>query len=142
MLLPFYPFLTAFAIVVFLVYWVWVAAYLATAGSSQYILPGNGTICSVLSGSTGAGNTNCTFAQYLAEYGLRGMEIYHLFGLLWTMNFIVGFGQVVIAGSVATYYWTMDKKHLPLFPIWNSWKARRLGRYAAARALARWCVRL
>ena len=31
--------------------------------------------------------------------------IYHLFGLLWTNQFIVGFASVVVAGSVAQYYW-------------------------------------
>jgi choline transporter-like protein 2/4/5 len=31
--------------------------------------------------------------------------IYHLFGLLWTNQFIVGFASVVVAGAIAQFYW-------------------------------------
>ena len=30
---------------------------------------------------------------------------YHLFGLLWANQFIVGFSSVVVAGAVGSYYW-------------------------------------
>ncbi|KAJ7514833.1 hypothetical protein O6H91_23G061500 [Diphasiastrum complanatum] len=39
------------------------------------------------------------------DYTTRYLLIYHLFGLLWTWQFIVGFSYVVIAGIFSSYYW-------------------------------------
>lgn len=36
---------------------------------------------------------------------LQYVGIYHLFGLLWTIQFLVAFSQVVVAGAVGTFYW-------------------------------------
>lgn len=43
--------------------------------------------------------------------------LFHLFMFLWTQNFVSSSGYYVIAGAVATWYWTMDKMQLPRFPI-------------------------
>ncbi|KAK3235506.1 hypothetical protein CYMTET_54296, partial [Cymbomonas tetramitiformis] len=37
---------------------------------------------------------------------LQYMLLYHLFGLLWTLQFILAFTYCVIAGATANYYWT------------------------------------
>jgi len=40
---------------------------------------------------------------------------------LWTIQFIVGLGQMVLAGAFAAYYWAFDKeKHMPVFPLLGS----------------------
>ena len=44
-----------------------------------------------------------------------------LFMFFWVMNWIIGFGQMVLAGAFASYYWAWDKKeHMPVFPIMSS----------------------
>ncbi|KAJ3253641.1 hypothetical protein HK103_000429 [Boothiomyces macroporosus] len=45
---------------------------------------------------------------------------YHIFGFLWTMFFLSGINQVTIAGAIATWYWTMDKKKSLKFPVMRS----------------------
>ena len=37
------------------------------------------------------------------------MQVYHLFGWFWVMNFIVALGQCTMAGAFASYYWAPDK---------------------------------
>lgn len=52
---------------------------------------------------------------------------YHLFGLLWTNQVIVGFGYVVIAHCIAQYYWTRGiRSEMSTFPVLT-------GIYTAAR---------
>jgi hypothetical protein len=66
--------------------------------------------------------------------------IYHVFGFLWTVQFIIYASYMVMAGAVATWYWTMDKRvpppppspsltlqNLPRFPVLGS--LRRVLRY-------------
>jgi hypothetical protein len=45
---------------------------------------------------------------------------YHLFGCLWAHFFISGFSQVSIAGSIGTWYWTLDKTEKLRSPIIRS----------------------
>ena len=49
--------------------------------------------------------------------------IYHLFGLLWTTQFIAGFGTMVLAGAFAHFYWSKgDLSNLPGDPVLASLK--------------------
>ena len=36
---------------------------------------------------------------------LLGMQVYNLFGLLWTSNYVLALGQCSLAGAFASYYW-------------------------------------
>ncbi|KAJ3311676.1 hypothetical protein HDV04_003821 [Boothiomyces sp. JEL0838] len=45
---------------------------------------------------------------------------YHIFGFLWTLFFFSGINQVTVAGAIATWYWTMDKKKSLKFPVLRS----------------------
>jgi hypothetical protein len=45
------------------------------------------------------------------------MQMYMVFGLFWTWSFILGVWQTTIAGAIATWYWTRDKKSLPKSPV-------------------------
>jgi hypothetical protein len=45
------------------------------------------------------------------------MRWYHIFGCLWGWGVLSGIGQVTFAGSIATYYWTLDKKTMTKMPI-------------------------
>ncbi|CAD7702902.1 unnamed protein product, partial [Ostreobium quekettii] len=57
------------------------------------------------------------------DNALKYMFLYHLFGLLWTNQFIVGFGYVSIAGAVANFYWNRgDVSAMPARPVTASVK--------------------
>lgn len=45
------------------------------------------------------------------------MQIYVLFGFFWAWNLVIAIGDTTIAGSVATWYWTRNKKKLPWFIV-------------------------
>eukprot|EP00834_Sanchytrium_tribonematis_P000595 NODE_11_length_54881_cov_1.430718.p8 type:complete len:564 gc:universal NODE_11_length_54881_cov_1.430718:15659-17350(+) len=44
------------------------------------------------------------------------LQWYNLFGLLWGVSFIYGVHQTTIAGSVAAWYWSLNKKNIPKNP--------------------------
>ncbi len=47
--------------------------------------------------------------------------VYHLFGLLWTNQFIDALGIMVVSGAISRWYFTMDKKTgLARFPCCGS----------------------
>jgi choline transporter-like protein 2/4/5 len=49
---------------------------------------------------------------------LQYMSFYHLFGIFWTTQFVAGFGVMVTAGAVASFYWQRDD--MPRAPIRKS----------------------
>eukprot|EP01106_Pelomyxa_sp_JSP_P018081 TRINITY_DN794_c0_g1_i3.p1 TRINITY_DN794_c0_g1~~TRINITY_DN794_c0_g1_i3.p1 ORF type:complete len:354 (-),score=150.37 TRINITY_DN794_c0_g1_i3:296-1357(-) len=51
---------------------------------------------------------------------LQYAAIYHIVGLLWTVEFISAISQTAIAGSVASWYWVKDKSQMPHCPVWRS----------------------
>ena len=53
----------------------------------------------------------CCFTSHLFR-----MQVYHLFGWFWIMNFIIALGQCVLAGAFASYYWALDKKNVSESP--------------------------
>ena len=46
------------------------------------------------------------FAHSLANY----LEIYVVFGFFWAWNLTIAIGRTVMAGGVASWYWSKDKK--------------------------------
>ena len=54
------------------------------------------------------------------EFQHIGYALYNLFGLLWGLFFVSAFGQMVMAGSFAGWYWTRDKKKLPDWLVCSS----------------------
>ncbi|KAF1773448.1 Thioredoxin-like fold [Phytophthora cactorum] len=54
------------------------------------------------------------------------LMIYHLFGLLWTSQFIQAAAYATIAGAFCEYYWTLDKRQVPARPVFRSmWRTIR-----------------
>ncbi len=47
--------------------------------------------------------------EYNATTTLRYMCWYHMFGLIWTIEFIFACQQMIIAGSVASWYFSRDR---------------------------------
>jgi len=103
-----------------------VLAFLATSGEKQFKQVNNGTLSNLLCSATDAVNDfidsnktiSCNFEKYKTDDNVLRLQIAHLFGWLWFMNFIIAFGQCVLAGAFASWYWAWDKKtDVPSLPI-------------------------
>lgn len=58
----------------------------------------------------------CQFTKYKKEGGWFGswMTWFNLFAFFWAMEFVTAFGEMVLAGVFARWYWTYDKTKLPI----------------------------
>ncbi|RMX60176.1 hypothetical protein pdam_00010114 [Pocillopora damicornis] len=99
-------------------WFVGVLAFLVTAGDPQYQVVSNdtqnGQVCTqeIKDAIGSASNYTCNFVDFANDDHLFRMQIYHLFGWFWLMNFIIALGQCALAGAFASYYWAWDKKTL------------------------------
>ncbi|KXS20695.1 DUF580-domain-containing protein [Gonapodya prolifera JEL478] len=110
----------AFAIVL-VAYTLWIALFLATAQGPAVFND---------------------FGVYLSSTQLmQGLPYYHLLGFFWTYAFLVGCNQTVIAGAVASWYWTLDKKKIPGWPVIESIK-RTVGYHLGSIALGSFLIGL
>ncbi|KAJ1510665.1 hypothetical protein HMI54_003106 [Coelomomyces lativittatus] len=98
-LIVFFPLVSFVSIIILVAYYLVIAAYMATGPDTTSL-----SIISV--------PQTINFFKYF--------QWYHLFGFLWTLAFIIGVNQTTLAGAIASWYWTMDKKHLPSFPLLRS----------------------
>ncbi|PIK47953.1 putative choline transporter-like protein 2 [Apostichopus japonicus] len=112
------------------VLWCAIAVYLATSKEKTFVVNSaeNGTNvtfrnfepCDVKTFDPQGTSTECMFNSYeLPEYH-NYMQFINVFCYLWVLNFIIGLNQVTLAGVFATYFWTVDKKDLPKFPLLRS----------------------
>eukprot|EP00002_Diphylleia_rotans_P013264 TRINITY_DN2588_c0_g1_i1.p1 TRINITY_DN2588_c0_g1~~TRINITY_DN2588_c0_g1_i1.p1 ORF type:complete len:618 (-),score=154.63 TRINITY_DN2588_c0_g1_i1:157-2010(-) len=85
-----FPFFVSTALSAFIVYWIYVALYLASAGEF-----------------------NEDEQEYEQSDDLKRAMVYHLFGLLWIVAFIIAVGQTTLAITFSTWYWTAEPKNLP-----------------------------
>ncbi|XP_070556799.1 choline transporter-like protein 1 isoform X2 [Ptychodera flava] len=95
---PFWTFLT---VAILAGYWLFVYLYLATAGQPQV-------------------DSDTGFVEYVEDKEVTYFFWYHLFGLLWGSAFLWACQEITIAGAVAMWYFTRDKKNMPTFPILTS----------------------
>lgn len=93
-LILFFPLVTLSVYVAFIIWWIFVTVFLYSCGTA------------VQDPSTGA--WELTWTRQLQYVG-----VYHLFGLLWTTQFLVSFSHVVIAGAVSAYYWCRGDAESP-----------------------------
>ncbi|XP_037780693.1 choline transporter-like protein 2 [Penaeus monodon] len=60
----------------------------------------------------------CQFYDYYVDPNIPRLHIYNVFGLFWSMFFISAFGEMVLAGAFASWYWAFDKsKDVPSLPV-------------------------
>merc|ERR1719498_199304 len=101
--IAFFPMVTSVKTVLLFLWFVYIGAYMASvknfdkaeqkAGAYQLALTGNATDAPV------SADDNKT---------LRYMMMYHLFGLLWTNQIILGIGMTTVAGAVSHWYWDRE----------------------------------
>lgn len=101
------PIGTGLAIIPLAIYWFWIGAYLGTTGTPQYDATGD-------------------FTGYKTDGVWIRLQLYHLFGGLWTLAFLHAVSECVIAGAIASWYWVHDKADVPRFPVAASlWRVIR-----------------
>jgi len=89
------PIWTSIIMFAFFVYWVIILAFISSAGSPVQTEK-NGFLA----------------IEYEPNTKLRVFWWYHVIGLIWTSEFILACQQMVIAGSVALWYFTREKETL------------------------------
>eukprot|EP00164_Ancoracysta_twista_P000960 GFYU01001257.1.p2 GENE.GFYU01001257.1~~GFYU01001257.1.p2 ORF type:complete len:682 (+),score=229.41 GFYU01001257.1:660-2705(+) len=99
-----YPIITFLLMLALMLWWVFVALFLASAGTN---------VDKEIDGKPG-------YKEYTFDDDLKKMIIYHLFGGLWTAQFILALSEIVIAGAVANWYWCKDKKDVGDSPVKDS----------------------
>ncbi|XP_022247260.1 choline transporter-like protein 2 [Limulus polyphemus] len=119
---PIIPYIFMFALFVF---WGSVSLYIASAGQPSFRTVSN-TSTEKCDPHTVTDQAMCIFTKFEGDPNLFRAQIYNLFGLFWGMFFIVGVGQVSLAGAFASYYWTFKKSDVPSFAVGKGfWRCTR-----------------
>ena len=122
-LIIFFPLVPFVFMVVLVVYWALISALIYTAGEITL----DDVQCADLAFRATAAD-ECFGYSTSWDERLRYGFLYHLFGLLWTAQFIIGVALTSIAGAVASFYWSRgDSAAMPSSPVLSSF--RRTCRY-------------
>ncbi|KAK3747927.1 hypothetical protein QZH41_008845, partial [Actinostola sp. cb2023] len=135
----FFPLIPWLLQLVLFIWFIVVLLYLATNGKPDYEtvdVPNNnihnltnGTTCDPKTFDSKYPNTSasCILIGYTENPHLLRMQVYHFFGWLWIMNFIIALGQCVLAGAFASWYFAFHKpEDVPALPILSSlWRTLR-----------------
>ncbi|XP_057289899.1 choline transporter-like protein 4 isoform X1 [Hydractinia symbiolongicarpus] len=123
----FFPLLPWLMQLILFCWFVAVLAFLVTAGDAEFEQVNNGTFSKIACTATDAINDwipgsndtiSCNFKKYVNNDNILRLQVFHLFGWFWIMNFIVAFGQCALAGAFASWYWAWDKKtDVPTLPV-------------------------
>jgi choline transporter-like protein 2/4/5 len=63
----------------------------------------------------------CKFDEFTKPEGLiYWLQWFNLFGFYWAMNFVTSYGEMVLAGVFAKWYWTRDKSMIPCSTLCTS----------------------
>jgi choline transporter-like protein 2/4/5 len=117
--LIFFPYIIVAMLIILLILWVFVSAYLASAGE---ITPSDMSSAMKEKMNTQF-NTSSTlqFKDYKDNEVTKYLIIYVFFGMLWTNQLIQAIGMFTIAGCVSYWYWH-DADEIPNSPVWASFK--------------------
>ncbi|KAK3877288.1 hypothetical protein Pcinc_017991 [Petrolisthes cinctipes] len=107
-----------------------VAVLLASAGKAEYRLMCSiddcqcdgikeNETCSMDSfNASNCPGASCQFYDYVVDPNIPRLHIYNVFALFWTMFFVSAFGEMVLAGAFASWYWALNKpKDVPTFAV-------------------------
>ncbi|KAF4322258.1 hypothetical protein BBO99_00002271 [Phytophthora kernoviae] len=124
--LTLYPIVPTICAVALVAYWLVATAFIATSGKVSL-----NQIAGELANATATNSTivdvgSVVPAQMDDNKTMHYLMIYHLFGLLWTSQFIQAAAYATIAGAFCEYYWTLDKRQVPARPVLRSmWRTVR-----------------
>ncbi|CAI5674359.1 unnamed protein product [Oreochromis niloticus] len=132
----FYPLFTFLLLAVVIIYWGVTAVFLSTSNQAVYKIF-NETNCDYSRKTCDPANystspmkaqcpdSKCLFAFYGGETPyhkyLIALQFYNVFLFFWCANFVLGLGQMTLAGAFASYYWAAKKPDdIPAFPVFSS----------------------
>ncbi|XP_020079939.1 choline transporter-like protein 2 [Ananas comosus] len=124
-----FPVLPYAILAIFYMFWFSAALHLFSSGQ---ILKNdcNGNCCSYDLKSNKVNCDSCCgySIHYTPHIGIS--ILFHLFGCYWATQFFIACSSTVIAGSVASYYWTRGEisEEIPFLPVFSS--VKRLLRYS------------
>lgn len=119
-MLTLYPLVPTLFAVGLVAYWLVAAAFIAT---SSQIVPNNAPF---INGTDGARFDGAVAVKIKESDTMHYLMIYHLFGLIWTSQFIQAAAYTTIAGAICEYYWTLDKRQIRARPVLRSmWRTVR-----------------
>ncbi|CAG2104384.1 unnamed protein product, partial [Medioppia subpectinata] len=118
---PIVPYIMQLMVICF---WGSVAILITASARPKYHDPHTGQECTPHNSDQTSSSTNntqkCIFAKYYEDNVIFAAQVYNLFGLLWGLFFIVGVGQVSLAGAFASYYWVFKKPEgVPYFAVFG-----------------------
>ncbi|XP_022603645.1 choline transporter-like protein 2 [Seriola dumerili] len=132
----FFPLFTFILLAIVIAYWAVTAVFLSTSNEPIYkvfnesICEHSRKVCDPANFSSSPMQTQCPDSQCLfAFYGgetvyhkyLIGLQFYNVFLFFWCANFVIGLGQMTLAGAFASYYWAFVKPDdMPAFPVFSS----------------------
>jgi choline transporter-like protein 2/4/5 len=113
-ILVFTPLLQFFGSALFFLPWIFYVLYLA----------GSGTVTTVqyTTVSVDGGTVTHSYKKFEFDRTIKDRAWYLLFVLLWTLNFIVAFGQIANAMAVGDWYFSKDKKSLGNITVFKAYK--------------------
>uniref|UniRef100_A0AAX7VMW3 Choline transporter-like protein n=1 Tax=Astatotilapia calliptera TaxID=8154 RepID=A0AAX7VMW3_ASTCA len=126
----FYPLFTFLLLAVVIAYWGVTAVFLSTSNQPIYKIF-NETNCDYSRQTCDPAVSFsplylcCLFAFYGGETPyhkyLIALQFYNVFLFFWCANFVLGLGQMTLAGAFASYYWAAKKPDdIPAFPVFSS----------------------
>uniref|UniRef100_A0AAX7TLR4 Choline transporter-like protein n=1 Tax=Astatotilapia calliptera TaxID=8154 RepID=A0AAX7TLR4_ASTCA len=117
----FYPLFTFLLLAVVIAYWGVTAVFLSTSNQPIYKI---------------FNETNCDYSRQTCDPAvsfsplylctpyhkyLIALQFYNVFLFFWCANFVLGLGQMTLAGAFASYYWAAKKPDdIPAFPVFSS----------------------
>ena len=119
----FFPVISFLFQLVVMAWFVLVCMYLASSSQKQYI-----QVNIEDGGCESAGekcdpdqfnetSCECIFYKLGPNERENYLQIYSVFGLFWGLCFVAALGEMVLAGAFSSWYWVMDKKDVPSFPV-------------------------
>ncbi|XP_052123310.1 choline transporter-like 2 [Frankliniella occidentalis] len=67
-----------------------------------------------------AQGASCQFFRYNPPDYTKWLHVFNIFGAIWTLFFISGMAQMILAATFATWYWTFHKSDVPFFVLTRS----------------------
>ena len=131
----FFPIVPFLAQLLIIIWFLLVGMYIATSGTKEYkvvdmsptktfcvnnstgTLYQNNEVCDPVTFQTNCGQVcdtdtecpQCVFHKFGPTVSDTWLQVYNIFGLFWLLFFWSALGEMVLAGSVSGWYWTLDK---------------------------------
>lgn len=123
-----FPVIPYAMLAIFFMFWLSASLHLFSSGSVVQNDCGANCCAYDLKAKRLSCNSCCGYSVHYTSH-IAAAILFHLFGGYWATQFFVACSSTVIAGSVASYYWTRGETspEIPFLPVFSSMK--RLVRY-------------